>query len=123
MHRTLQASLVPITFAAQLCVEPLVLQVLVETGDIFAVAVEQQGRHALVAAQHALRCLAPARMGHLRIHIGPEAVFGSLDRLPKLTGCLSVKVKRTRPLADLKPYFHGVAKRSGAPFCLGAGLP
>src|SRR5689334_9881288 len=27
------------------------------------------------------------------------------------------------PFTDLKPYFHGVARRSGAPFCFGTGLP
>ena len=26
------------------------------------------------------------------------------------------------PLADLKPYFHGVARRKGAPFCLAQRL-
>jgi hypothetical protein len=41
----------------------------------------------------------------------------------KLTGRISVNWKRTMPLIDLKPYFHGTARRSGAPFCLGMGLP
>ena len=41
----------------------------------------------------------------------------------KLTGRSSVKVKRTIDLIDLKPYFHGVTSRIGAPFWFGSGLP
>src|SRR5215813_10468028 len=40
-----------------------------------------------------------------------------------VTGRLSVKVNRTIDLTDLKPYFHGVIKRIGAPSCFGIGLP
>src|SRR6516164_8242832 len=69
-------------------VEPLVLQVLVERGDIFAIAVEEERRHPLVAAEHPLIGLAPARMRHGRVHIGPEAVLGGLDRLPEIVGLL-----------------------------------
>src|SRR3546814_9976915 len=39
----------------------------------------------------------------------------------KFFGRLSVKVNFTIDLTDLKPYFHGVASRSGAPICLGIG--
>src|SRR5919205_2775054 len=39
------------------------------------------------------------------------------------TGRWSVKVNLTIDLVDLNPYFHGVARRRGAPFCLGTGLP
>ena len=62
--------------------QPLVLEALVEVGDVFAVAVEQQRRPPLAGADHLLGRLAPARMRHLRIDVGPEAVFGRLQRLP-----------------------------------------
>src|SRR6516165_3948530 len=39
------------------------------------------------------------------------------------TGRLSVNEKRTIDLTDLNPYFHGSARRNGAPSCLGTGLP
>ena len=38
-------------------------------------------------------------------------------------GCLSTNEKRTIDLIDLKPYFHGTARRSGAPIDLATGLP
>src|ERR1044072_6108032 len=38
-------------------------------------------------------------------------------------GRLSVNSKRKIDLTDLKPYFHGTARRSGAPICFNAGLP
>src|SRR3954453_4021263 len=41
----------------------------------------------------------------------------------KVFGRWSVKLKRTIDLIDLKPYFHGTARRSGAPICFKAGLP
>ena len=62
--------------------QPLFLQALVQVGDVFAVAVEQQRRLALVGADDLLGRLAPARMRDLRIDVGPEAVFGRLQRLP-----------------------------------------
>src|ERR1700692_4333739 len=42
--------------------QPLGFQIVVEMGDEFAVAVPDQGRLALVDAEHALGGLAPARM-------------------------------------------------------------
>src|SRR5215468_8695127 len=69
-------------------VEPLVLETAVERGDIFAIAVEEKRRHPLVAAQDPLIGLAPARMRDGRVHIGPEAIFGGLDRLPEIVGLL-----------------------------------
>src|SRR4029077_2432283 len=39
------------------------------------------------------------------------------------TGRFSTNEKRTIDLTDLNPYFHGNTKRSGAPSCLGTGLP
>ena len=38
-------------------------------------------------------------------------------------GRSSAKVKRTSDFADLKPYFHGTARRKGAPNWLASGLP
>src|SRR5262245_58920760 len=49
--------------------ETLVLQSFVKMRDIGAVAVPDQGRHPFVAAEHALRLLAPARMRHGRVDI------------------------------------------------------
>ena len=51
---------------------------------------------------------------------GIRTVYGVSS---KPTGRSSVKLKRTIDFADLKPYFHGTASRSGAPFCAGSGLP
>src|SRR5215470_5229799 len=56
--------------------QALFLEPLVEVGDIFAVAVEQQRRLALAGADELLGGLAPARMRDLRIDVGPEPVFG-----------------------------------------------
>src|SRR3569833_1022242 len=39
------------------------------------------------------------------------------------TGRLSTNEKRTIDFADLKPYFHGTARRNGAPCCLASGWP
>src|SRR5215510_2110019 len=70
--------------------QPLgLLQVLVQVGDVVAVAVEQQGRPALAAtADQLFAGLAPARMRHLGIDVGPEAVLGRLEFLPKALGPL-----------------------------------
>src|SRR5207248_4711166 len=62
--------------------EPLFFEPLVHIGDEFAIAVPHQGRAALIGAEDALRCLAPARMRYLGVHIGPEAVLARLQRLP-----------------------------------------
>src|ERR1019366_8130342 len=62
--------------------QPLALQPLVDVGDAVAVAVEDQRRPVLAGADHFLARLAPARMRHCRIDVGPEAVFRRLQRLP-----------------------------------------
>src|ERR1700731_4264773 len=62
--------------------QPLALQALVQAGDLFTVAVVDQRRAALAGADDFLARLAPARMRHGRIDVGPEAVFGRLQRLP-----------------------------------------
>ena len=41
----------------------------------------------------------------------------------KLFGRLSVNSMETMDLMLLKPYFHGVMSRMGAPCCWGRGLP
>src|SRR5215510_12877959 len=74
---TLQADSWPLSRPQALFLEPLV-----EIGNIFAVAVEQERRLALAGADEFLGRLAPARMRDLRIDVGPEAVFGRLQRLP-----------------------------------------
>src|SRR6185312_3391856 len=63
--------------------EALAFEPLVEIGDVFAVSVEDQRRPPLAGADHLLARLAPARMRHRRIDVGPEAVFGGLQRLPQ----------------------------------------
>src|SRR5260370_21034609 len=62
--------------------EALLSEALVQVGDELAVAVPDQRRDALVGAEHALGGLAPARMRHLGVHVGPEAVFAGLQRFP-----------------------------------------
>ena len=85
--------------------------------------VNQSGANREAVAEHALGPLGPARVRHLGVDVGPEAVLRRPDLLQKVLGRSSVKWKRTMPLVDLKPYFHGTARRRGAPFCLGMGLP
>src|SRR5579862_5681984 len=95
--------------------ELLGLQVLVEAGHVFAVAIEQLGRHPLVAAEHALGRLAPARVRHLGIHVGQKPYSLAWMASQKVLGRSSVKLTLTIDLIDLKPYFHGRCRRSGAP--------
>src|SRR5690349_4503582 len=59
------------------------LAALVEAGHELAVAVVELGGHALAAAQRLLGRLAPARMRHLGIHVGPEAVLVVGQPLPE----------------------------------------
>ena len=40
-----------------------------------------------------------------------------------VAGCFSTKLTFTMLLMPLKPYFHGVTRRIGAPFWLGSVLP
>src|SRR6516165_10388312 len=53
----------------------LVLQPVIKMGHVFAIAVPFQRRHPLVGAEDALSRLAPARVRHLRVDVGPKAVF------------------------------------------------
>src|SRR5260370_42515975 len=62
--------------------EALFFEALVQVGDELAVAVKQQGRAALVGAEDAFGCLAPARMRHLGVNVGPEPVFARLQGFP-----------------------------------------
>src|SRR6058998_2778970 len=64
-------------------IQSLAVQPFVEIGDEFRVAVEQQRRAVLADPDQLLARLAPARMWHLGIDVGPEPVFGGLQRLPK----------------------------------------
>src|ERR1043166_8235499 len=63
--------------------QALAVEPLVEIRDVFPVAVEQQRRPALAEPDQLLGRLAPARMRHLGIDVGPEAVFGRLQGFPK----------------------------------------
>src|ERR1700730_4250352 len=64
--------------------QPFLLETLVHVGDELGVAVEQQRRPPLPdgPADRGLGRLAPARMRHLRVDVGPETVFRGLQRLP-----------------------------------------
>jgi hypothetical protein len=55
--------------------EPLGGKIVVEMGDELAITVPNQGRTAVIQAEHALGCLAPARMGNVRVDVGPKAVL------------------------------------------------
>src|SRR5689334_667919 len=69
--------------ARRLSPEPFfAVETLVEIGDKFAVAVEHQSRAAFASADQFFARLAPARMRHLGIDVGPEAVLGGLQLLP-----------------------------------------
>ena len=51
----------------------------------------------------------------------PYSLACSFSQSP--TGRLSANSMLTIDFTFLKPYFHGATRRSGAPFCLGIGLP
>ncbi len=70
----------------------LVLHAGVEFGDERAVAVEQLGRDPLAGAEHALAGLAPARVRHLGIDVGPEAVLAQSPVLGIHTPVLGARV-------------------------------
>src|ERR671918_1856145 len=63
--------------------KPLPIQPPIQGGDVVAVAVEQLRGHAFVTAEHAFGRLAPARVRHLGVDVGPEAILRWLDRLPE----------------------------------------
>src|SRR6476661_162966 len=59
------------------------LEPLIKRCDVFRITVEQQRRATFADADQLFARLTPARMRHLRIDVGPEAVLGSLQGLPK----------------------------------------
>src|SRR5258706_15029900 len=61
----------------------LTLESRVHARHIVAVAVERRRRPPLAGADDFLARLAPARMRHRRIDIGPETIFGRRQRFPK----------------------------------------
>src|SRR5688500_454672 len=91
--------------------EALLLEALIQMGDVFAVAVEQDRRLALVGADDLLGGLAPARMRDLGIHVRPEAVFGRLQRLPVALRALVGEVEADDRLDRLE----AVLPRHGEP--------
>src|SRR5579872_3657501 len=62
--------------------QPLFFHSLIEVGDELAITVEDQRRAALAGPDQLFGRLAPARVRHGRIDVGPEAVFGGLQLLP-----------------------------------------
>src|SRR6476659_8419629 len=69
--------------------ETFVFQTFVEARDVVAIAVEKERGTPFASTDDFLGCLAPARMRHFRIDVGPEAVFGRLQRLPQtLRACV-----------------------------------
>src|SRR6516162_8838943 len=63
--------------------QALFFEPVIEMSDELPVAVPFERRDPLVGAEHPLGGLAPARMGHLRIDVCPEAVFAALYGFPK----------------------------------------
>src|SRR5262249_14036564 len=59
---------------------------LVMSGDIVAIAVENERRPPLPGADHLFGRLAPARVRHGRIDVRPEAIFGRLQGFPHALG-------------------------------------
>ena len=55
-------------------------------GDEFAVAVIDLRRNRLFGADQSLGGLAPTRMRHFRVNIGPEAIFVAGDLFPEADG-------------------------------------
>src|SRR6185437_3353758 len=66
--------------------QPFLLQILVNVGDLLAIAVVNQRRPALAGADDLFAGLAPARMRHRRVDVGPEAVFRRLQSFPQALG-------------------------------------
>src|SRR6516162_3534199 len=58
------------------------------------------------------------------LHFRYRLAVGAGHQKGELVGQIgSVKLKRTIDLIDLKPYFHGTARRNGAPCTFDTGLP
>src|SRR5687768_1078295 len=81
----------------------------IQAGDLLGISVEGQRRAALheepAFADAALGLLAPARMIHLRIHVGIEAVFARVLDVP---GARRLLLDQTDPddrLDSLEPVF------------------
>src|SRR6476661_5991655 len=62
--------------------EAFAVQTFVQIGDVLVVTVEQERRPPLAGADDLFARLAPARMRHLRIDVGPEAILRRLQCLP-----------------------------------------
>src|SRR5260370_5784776 len=83
LSATVEAAAGAVNQAFDLKEKPLALQPIIEVGDELAVAVPFQGRPPLVGAEHPLGRLTPARLRHLRVDLGPEAVLAALHCFPK----------------------------------------
>src|SRR5689334_22893922 len=107
--------------------QALAFEPFVDSGDVVGVAVEQERRAALAGADVLLARLAPARMRHLRIDVGPEAVLAALQRFPEalrpLVGEAEAGDRFDRLEAVLPRYRKPQrrAHRSGDRLAVGAG--
>src|SRR5204862_4111890 len=55
----------------------------VKLGDVFRVAVVELRFDAVAGVNHPLGSLRPARVRHVRVHVGLERIFLRLQRFPK----------------------------------------
>src|SRR6185295_10839897 len=89
------------------------VQTLVEIGDVFAVTVVQERRPALAGANDFFARLAPARMRHLRIDVGPEAIFRWLQRFPHAPWTLVGEIETYDRLDRLESVFPRQSEPQG----------
>src|SRR6185369_9513900 len=92
-----------------------------------AIAVEDLTRDPLTGTEDLFLRLAPARMRHIRIHIRPEAVFGSLQLFPEAHRTFGDEAYFHDRLDGLEPVFPRQmqpdrrAHRFGDRLAIGAG--
>src|SRR5262245_30344034 len=77
----------------------------VKPGHELAVAVVELGRDAIALAERLLGRLAPPRMRHLRVDVGPEAVLAALQLLPERDRPLGRELDADDPLKALEAVF------------------
>ena len=67
--------------------------------------------------------LEPARVWSAGVDVRVPAVLSWLHLIPDLGASRPLNSILTIDLMLFRLYFHGVRKRTGAPFCFGSGLP
>src|SRR4029077_12865299 len=87
--------------------EAFVVHAVVKAGDIVAVTIEKKRRSPLPSPDNLLARLAPARMRHLRIDIGPEAILCRLQRFPHAPRTLISEAEGHNRLDGLEAVFPG----------------